>query len=43
LFFRDHSTVLHARNKIAKLRKTDEKLNSEIGALIARLGVAEAA
>lgn len=43
LFHRDHTTVIYARNKIAKLRKTDEKLNSEIGALIARLGVAEAA
>lgn len=28
LFGRDHTTIMHARNKIAKLRQTDEKLNS---------------
>ncbi len=43
LFSRDHTTILHARDKIAKLRQTDEKLNYEIDALIARLGMTEAA
>lgn len=43
LFHRDHTTVIYARDKIAKLRATDEKLNSEIEALIARLGMSEAA
>ncbi len=43
LFGRDHTTIMHARNKIAKLRQTDERLNSEIEALIARLGMSEAA
>ncbi len=41
LFSRDHTTIMHARNKIAKLRKTNEKLNSEIDALITRLGMTE--
>lgn len=43
LFGRDHTTIMHARDKIAKLRKTDPNLNSEIEALIARLGMSEAA
>ncbi len=43
LFGRDHTTIMHARDKIAKLRWTDEKLNSEIEALITRLGMSEAA
>ncbi len=41
LFGRDHTTIMHARNKISKLRDTDEKLNFEIEALIARLGMSE--
>ena len=42
-FDRDHTTILHARDKIARLRKTDAKLNGEIEALIAKLGITEAA
>lgn len=42
-FNRDHATIMHARDKIARLRKTDAKLNGEIEALIAKLGITEAA
>lgn len=40
-FNRDHSTILHARDKIGRLRKTDAKLNAEIEALIEKLGMTE--
>jgi len=36
---RDHTTILHASNKIARLRKIDAKLDTEIIALTERLGV----
>lgn len=36
---RDHTTIMHASNKIAMLRKTDAKLDAEIIALTERLGV----
>ena len=36
---RDHTTIMHASDKIARMRKTDQKLNSEIVALIERLGI----
>lgn len=39
VFNRDHTTILHARDKIARLRKTDARLNAEITALIEKLGV----
>lgn len=34
---RDHTTIMHASDKIARMRKTDQKLNSEIVALIVKL------
>ena len=36
---RDHTTIMYASNKIARIRKTDQKLNSEIVALTERLGI----
>lgn len=39
VFNRDHTTIMHARDKIARLRKTDAKLNAEITELIERLEV----
>lgn len=36
---RDHTTVLHASNKIARIRCTDAKLDTEIVALTERLGI----
>lgn len=36
---RDHTTIMHASDKIARLRKTDAKLDSEIIALTERLGI----
>ena len=36
---RDHTTIMYASDKIARMRKTDQKLNSEIVALTERLGI----
>ena len=36
---RDHTTILHAHRKIARLRRTDAKLDAEIIALTEKLGV----
>lgn len=41
LFDRDHTTILHARNKIERMRQTDAKLNAEIEALVEKLGTPE--
>lgn len=42
-FNRDHTTILHARDKIARMRRTNAELNAEVEALIEKLGMTEAA
>lgn len=39
-FKRDHTTILHARNKIAILRRVDAELNSKINTIIENLSIA---
>ncbi len=36
-FYRDHSTIVHARDKIAELRKIDEQMEMDIAELEAEL------
>lgn len=39
-FNRDHTTILHARNKITILRRVDENLNAQINSIVEKLGMA---